>query len=235
MKKTTKKILIVGGSSNIGRELIKKLSKKNYEIFITFNKNKLRSKDKKEIIQFKLDITSNTQIKNLVKKIKKLKIFFDKIIFLQGQLAGKSLDDFNTNDIRKNLDINFTGQVILLKKIKKQINKNCLIIFISSISAVRGSYDPIYAASKGAIVSFVKSLSTWWAPEIKSICLLPGVIKDTEIFRKFSNERKKFQIKQTPNAELLNKNDLSKIIIDLLESHWRHANGSIININGGAY
>ena len=85
MKKTTKKILIVGGSSNIGRELIKKLSKKNYEIFITFNKNKLRSKDKKEIIQFKLDITSNTQIKNLVKKIKKLKIFFDKIIFLQGQ------------------------------------------------------------------------------------------------------------------------------------------------------
>ena len=235
MKKTTKKILIVGGSSNIGRELIKKLSKKNYEIFITFNKNKLRSKDKKEIIQFKLDITSNTQIKNLVKKIKKLKIFFDKIIFLQCQLAGKSLDDFNTNDIRKNLDINFTGQVILLKKIKKQINKNCLIIFISSISAVRGSYDPIYAASKGAIVSFVKSLSTWWAPEIKSICLLPGVIKDTEIFRKFSNERKKFQIKQTPNAELLNKNDLSKIIIDLLESHWRHANGSIININGGAY
>ena len=235
MKQAKKKILIVGGSSNVGRELIKRLNKDNYEIFITFNKNKLRSQDKKKIIQFKLDITSNIQIEKLVKKVNKMKIFFDKIIFLQGQLAGKSLSDFDTNNIRKNLDINFTGQVILLKKIKKQINKNCLIIFISSIAAVRGSYDPIYAASKGAIVSFVKSLSTWWTPEIKSICLLPGVIKDTEIFKKFSKKRKKFQIKQTPNAELLNKSDLSKIIIDLLETHWRHANGSIININGGAY
>ena len=62
MKQAKKKILIIGGSSNVGRELIKRLNKDNYEIFITFNKNKLRSQDKKKIIQFKLDITSNIQI-----------------------------------------------------------------------------------------------------------------------------------------------------------------------------
>ena len=48
MKQAKKKILIIGGSSNVGRELIKRLNKDNYEIFITFNKNKLRTQDKKK-------------------------------------------------------------------------------------------------------------------------------------------------------------------------------------------
>ena len=235
MKQSKKKILIIGGSSGIGRELIKFLDEDNFEIFTTYNKNKIMSIDKKKITQFKLDITSNVQIEKFKKQLNKMKNFFDRIIFLQGQLKGKSLNDFKTNSIRENFDINFIGQAILLKKIRKNINKNCLIIFISSISALRGSYDPIYAASKGAIVSFVKSLATWCAPEIRCIGLLPGVVKETKIYKRFSKKRIKFQIKQTPNAELLNKADLSKIIVDLLKPHWRHANGSIININGGAF
>ena len=235
MKKTKKKILIVGGSSSVGRELIKNLNGGSHEIFSTYNKNKIRIVGKKKITQFKLDITSELQVEKLIKKINKMRIFFDKIIFLQGQFIGKQLKDFSTNNIKENLDINFIGQAILLKKIERRLNKDCLIIFVSSISAAKGSYDPIYAASKGAIISFVKSLATWCAPEIRCIALLPGVIKDTKMFEKHSKKRKKFQVKQTPNAELLNKRDFSKIIIDLLEPHWRHANGSIININGGVY
>ena len=35
--------------------------------------------------------------------------------------------------------------------------------------------------------------------------------------------------------ELISSSDFAKILIDVLEPHWKHANGSIININGGVY
>ena len=37
------------------------------------------------------------------------------------------------------------------------------------------------------------------------------------------------------NKQLLNSKDLASIILNLMEPHWRHANGSIININDGVY
>ena len=55
----------------------------------------------------------------------------------------------------------------------------------------------------------------------------------TDMFGRFSNKRKKIHISSNPNKEILNIKDFCLILKDLLNPHWRHANGSIININGG--
>ena len=110
-----------------------------------------------------------------------------------------------------------------------------MIIFISSISAVNGSFDPIYSSSKSAITGLFKSLSKWESPKKRFICLCPGPIIGTKMFKNFSKKRKKFHIKNNPNKELLNVDDFAEIIKDILKPHWKHANGSLININGGVY
>ena len=160
---------------------------------------------------------------------------FDYIFFLSGNLDGKSLLENSEQNINKTIQINFSSQILLLKKILKFQSKSCQLFFISSISGRRGSYDPVYAATKGGLIAFSKSLSLWLAPKIKCITICPGVIKNTDMFKTFSKDRIKSLQNQTPNKELLNPDDLSEILIDLMKPHWRHANGSIIDINGGLF
>ena len=73
------------------------------------------------------------------------------------------------------------------------------------------------------------------APKHRFICLCPGPVKNTKMFNNFSKKRKAYHSKNNPMNEPINSSDFAKILINILEPHWKHANGSIININGGIY
>jgi NAD(P)-dependent dehydrogenase (short-subunit alcohol dehydrogenase family) len=221
-----KNVLIVGSSSSLGKEVFKKLNKKNYNVIQTSNNKNIYS-------SLKCNFVNYDSIEESIKKIKLLKINFHYIFFFQGQLVGKSLYNYKNKEIIENLNINFLSCVQIIKNVK--LSKNSLAIFVSSVSGQRGSYDPIYAAGKSALINLTKSLSSWHAPRNRFICICPGPVKDTPMFNEFSSKRKRYHRISNPNKELLNSKDLASIILNLMEPHWRHANGSIININGGVY
>ena len=150
-------------------------------------------------------------------------------------MKGKKILDFKDEEIEKNFKINFLSQIILLKKLLKKQKKNCLLIPISSISGRKGSYDAVYASAKGAMISLIKSISKWEAPKIRCIGICPGLISNTKMYKTFKKERLKLMLAQNPNKEFLNSEDLAKIILDITKPHWRHANGAIIDINGGVF
>jgi NAD(P)-dependent dehydrogenase (short-subunit alcohol dehydrogenase family) len=224
MKK--KNVLIVGSSSELGKKISKNLSDRNLNIFQTSNQKNINN-------SIKCNFEDADSIQESVRKIKALKVSFDYIFFLQGEVLGKSLYKYKNDEIMKNLNINLLSCVQIIKNVK--LSKNSLTIFVSSISGQRGSYDPIYAAGKSALINLTKSLSSWHAPRNRFICICPGPIKDTPMFNAFPPQRKKYHRISNPNKELLNSKDLASIILNLMEPHWRHANGSIININGGIY
>jgi len=224
MKK--KNILIVGSSSELGKKISKNLSDRNLNIFQTSNQKNISN-------SIKCNFEDADSIQESVRKIKALKVSFDYIFFLQGEVLGKSLYKYKNDEIMKNLNINLLSCVQIIKNVK--LSKNSLTIFVSSISGQRGSYDPIYAAGKSALINLTKSLSSWHAPRNRFICICPGPIKDTPMFNASPPQRKKYHKISNPNKELLNSKDLASIILNLMEPHWRHANGSIININGGIY
>ena len=108
------------------------------------------------------------------------------------------------------------------------------ILMISSISAQRGSYDPIYAASKGAILSFVKSIANGLGGT-RVNAIAPGLIEDSAMFNEMSIERREFHRQQKSNKQLLDISDFSRIIFDLSRNHWKHLNGACIDLNAGQY
>lgn len=226
-----KKILLIGGSSKLGTSLIKKLNPKDYEIHCTFNKTK-KIRDNSRISAYKLDLTKSKEQKKFLTRVE---CNFDTIIFLSAVLKGKSLSNFNSKEIQDNISVNLISQIILLNLILKKQTKGCLIIFLSSISGRKGSFDPIYASAKSALIGFIKSMSKWSAPKFKFIGLCPGIIKDTKMYKSFKKNRLKTILKDNPNKEFLNSDDLADIIIDISKPHWRHANGSIIDVNGGTF
>ena len=223
-----KKILLIGGSSKVGQSLIDVLDKKKYDIHSTYFSKKLK---KSSIKQYKLDMNDINNQNTFVNDTKNMNTIF----FLSGVLMGMKLNQFNDNEIYKNLNTNFTSQLVLLKKILNKQKKNCLLIFLSSISGRKGSYDPVYASSKGAMIALVKSISKWEAPKIKCIGICPGLITGTKMFNSFKKNRLKKLLHENPNKEFIDSKDLANILSDLIKPHWRHANGSIIDINGGVF
>ena len=226
--KTPKKILLIGGSSKVGKSIINHIDKNNYKIYSTYNTKKINNKN---ILQYKVDLSSKKNISNFANLVND----FDIIVLLSGVLKGKKLIQFKDEEIVNNFNINFLSQIVLLKKLFKKQKKNCVLVAVSSISGRRGSFDPLYAAAKGAMISFIKSISKWEAPKIRCIGICPGIILNTKMYKTFKKERLKLILSQNPNKEFINSDDLAKIVLDVSKSHWRHANGAIIDVNGGVF
>jgi|TARA_B100000795_G_scaffold185200_1_gene140625 3-oxoacyl-[acyl-carrier protein] reductase len=231
-----KKILIIGGNSSIGLSIIKKFVDKGDYVITTYNDKANRENLLGENIQsIHLDLENEKSIDKFTKQLYKITNKIDSAIFLSSILPGKKFTQYEDNDIDKVMAINFTGQVKLLHRLIKIFKKNSSLLMFSSISAEKGSYDPIYSASKGALSSFVKSIIPHLPKEVRINTIAPGLIEGSTMFKNMSGSlRTKHKSKITSN-KFLNIEDLSQIVFDLCQDHWSHLNGACIDLNGGEH
>ena len=197
-----KNIFITGGSSEIGKSLIYKLARNNYNIFFTYFNNlseaKSISKDLKKLnIQhhyIKMDLAKIKSINNAFKKFskqfKKLNIFINNASPVPQR---KNFLRLKNVDIMKNMTSLLIGNIVSLKNALKYILKynsqnQSIIINISSYSAISGGRNiHLYAASKSALNTLITALSNdTFRRKIKIVSIVPRHI-DTLSFRKNNN------------------------------------------------
>jgi 3-oxoacyl-[acyl-carrier protein] reductase len=228
-----KNIIIVGASSSIGNTIISKFRTPSNKIIASyFSKIDIKTED--AIHPIKLNLNNDQSIEQFVKQINLMIHHIDIAIFLAGILPGKNLKEYDKTDIEKVMTVNFTGQAKVIKGLLPLFASGSQIIMISSISAQKGSYDPVYAASKGAILSFVKSLAIGLAG-VRVNAIAPGLIQDSTMCKEMSVERQELHRQQTSHKNLLFMTDLAEVIYDISKSHWKHLNGACIDLNGGQY
>jgi 3-oxoacyl-[acyl-carrier protein] reductase len=159
----------------------------------------------------------------------------DAAVMLAAILPGLSLKDYNSELMEQVMAVNFTAQARLTQLLLPRLAKGGQILFMSSISGQEGSFDPLYAASKAAIIGFMKSLAKWHGNQVRFNCLAPGLVENSTMYRTMKPERRAHHIKNSPTGALLRLEDLAEVIVDLCQPHWRHLNGQVIGLNGGRY
>jgi 3-oxoacyl-[acyl-carrier protein] reductase len=159
----------------------------------------------------------------------------DTIVLLSGDILGKSLEATSDEDMRHLTEVNLTGPASLLRDLMPYVNIGARVLLVSSIAGERGSFDPLYAATKGALIPFAKSLATWLGARMSVTVVAPGPIEESKMLREMAPERIDHHRKASPIGELLTADDFASVLFDLAQPHWRHANGSVIRLNGGAY
>ncbi|HJY87888.1 MAG TPA: SDR family oxidoreductase, partial [Candidatus Acidoferrales bacterium] len=111
------------------------------------------------------------------------------------------------------------------------------IIAISSTAGQRGeAFHADYAASKGAIISFVKGLSTELAPHnILVNCVAPGWV-DTEMAKPVLRTKagRKFVLAQIPLGRVASPEEIAGPLLFLASDLATFLTGEILNVNGGA-
>ena len=230
-----KSVLLIGASSSLGRSVSKTFYEAGNKIVGTYCKSPSSILDFENMNSMFLDLSCERSIVEFGSNIQSKGYTFDLCIFLAGFLPGENIQNYENKKIDQVMAINFSGFSKVYKYLEPLFNQNSQVIIVSSISAQRGSYDPIYAASKGALISFMKSLSQVKPLKTRANIIAPGLLKNSSMYNEMEASRRTFHAEQTATGKLTNMEDLSKIILDLSEPHWSNVNGAVIQVNGGAY
>lgn len=146
-----KVIVVFGGSSGIGKEIVK-----------------IANDHKAKAISFSrtngIDITSKKDVKKALKKVFEKYGKIDSVINCAATLTKKELVEISYEEITSEININFLGAVNIAKNSHKYLKKSkgSLVLFTSS-SYTRGrpSYS-LYSSTKAAIVNLTQSLASEW-------------------------------------------------------------------------
>jgi 3-oxoacyl-[acyl-carrier protein] reductase len=116
------------------------------------------------------------------------------------------------------------------------IERKGAIVFVSSTAGQRGeARHSAYASSKGALISYTKSLATELGPRgVRVNCVAPGWA-DTEMAARPYAGGGRAAIEATiPLGRVAAPEDVAGPIVFLCSSLARHITGEILNVNGGS-
>lgn len=235
-----KTILVTGASSGIGRGIAIACSKMGALAVISGrNIEKLKetlsnmSGDGHAIVSG--DLTDPKSVESLVSVLPML----DGIVHCAGIGSRVLCKNITRTDIVHILGVNFVAPVMLQTEVLKQkkISKGASIVFMASISSESPSPgNALYAASKGALISYANCLQLELAPRmIRVNCISPAMVWTDLIFEggiteaELHEDEQKYPLKRYGNPE-----DIANLAVYLLSDASSWMAGSNVKITGGA-
>ena len=233
-----KNVLVTGSTGTLGEELIKTLSKNNYNVIAHYHTNEIKVQKLKEQlpnIEFiKSDLTSEEEINKMIGKINEKYKHIDILINNAAFYQDEALEEKTKETFMKVLDVNLIAPFLLSKKIGKYMleEKKGKIINIASTNGIDTFYPESvdYDASKAALINLTKNMAKYYAPYITVNAIAPGWIETKETL----NMEEKFKKEET-NKILLKRfakpNEIVECIMFVCANDY--INSSVIRIDGG--
>lgn len=233
-----KKILILGGSSDIGISLIKELlKKKDLEIYahcFSRDKNLKDFKSKKiKIIRCNFitidDHNFHKAFKNILNKN------FDYFVNLTGYVSKSNFLNFKIKDQVQSLKVNMILPNIILSKIVNKMLKNSFgrIVNCSSIGIKFGGGSNTYNYSLSKFASeFIPYNFKDWAKKNVLINNLRIGVTNTKLHKKIGKDLRK-RVKLIPIYRAAETIEIVKFILFLLSDDNSFTTGQTISISGG--
>ncbi|MES2287082.1 MAG: SDR family oxidoreductase [Bacteroidota bacterium] len=243
-KLKNKVAIITGGDSGIGKAVAILFAKEGADIAIVYLNEHKDAKDTKKIIegygQKCLLISGDIENEKFcVKSISKIIKEFKKINILVNN-AGihyeqKSIQKISTKQLLKTFQTNIFSVFWLTREVLKHIPKDGVIINTASVTAYRGSYHLMdYAASKGAIVSFTRSLSANLADKgIRVNAVAPGPIWTPLIVSSFDSKKMSEFGKKVPMKRAGQPVEVAPCYLFLACDDSSYMTGQVLHPNGG--
>lgn len=148
----------------------------------------------------------------------------------------ESVESLGDDRWRSTMATNLDGMFYAARAAARVLPSGGRLIFVSSTAGQRGEAGHAdYAASKGAMISFVKSMAVEMGPrDITVNCVAPGWV-DTEAVTLPMSEGGRQRIESNiPLLRIASPDDIAGPILFLASSLARHVTGEVLNVNGGS-
>ncbi|MFO1488570.1 MAG: 3-oxoacyl-ACP reductase family protein [Verrucomicrobiota bacterium] len=234
--------IVTGGSRGIGRAIVERLAASGMEVIFTYLGNEAAAQEViaanpgKSISAEKVDARDNAACQAFVEKIVDRTGKIDLLVNNAGVVRDNLLAMLEDDDIKTVFDTNITGTFNMTRAVVPHMvsKRRGKIVNLSSVSGEKGGRGQTnYAASKGAINAFTKSLAVELAPRnIRVNAVAPGVI-DTEM-SKTVRELAGDQINSRILLKRIGKpEDIAHAVWFLSSKFSDYITGEILHVDGG--
>lgn len=237
-----KSVLITGADSGIGKATALLFAQEGADIAIIYHtddedaektKEEIERLDRKCII-FKGDINDYDFCEETTKKIVSTFGGIDVLINNAGvQFPSENITDLKEKNIRKTFDSNIIGMILLTKVVFPYLKEGSSVINTTSAAAYQGHPELLdYAATKGAIVSFTRSLALQAKPKgIRINAVAPGPVatpltKETFGDQEENHNKPPFERNATPE-------EIAASFLFLAGNGAAQITGQVLHPNGG--
>ena len=236
-------VLITGATSELGSSISKILSINHRLILHGSKPDKLNSiitecfEPTKHLI-WQFDFNNVDKIFYELKSfLNRENISIGKLIHCAGVTKILPIKNFELKYSNEIFNINFFSAVEIIRALVKKNVNNCAlsdIIFISSLWSKFGDKgNSIYASSKGALDSFVKTLAVELGPTTKVNSILPGAIRTPMAELAFNNPEIMEKVQRDYILGVGNPEDVANLISFLISDEARWMTGQNIILDGG--
>ncbi|WP_343609004.1 SDR family oxidoreductase [Chryseobacterium oranimense] len=243
-KLTGKKAVISGGDSGIGQAVAVHFAREGADVAVIYKESdddaretqKLVEKEGQQCILIKGDLTKKTFRSKCIDKIKKTWNNLDILVNNAGIHTSKnSLEKISDEQIVETFNTNIISMISFTRDFLPLIGEGGRIICTTSVTAYRGSDHLIdYAATKGAILSFIRSLSANLAEKkILVNGIAPGPIW-TPLVKETFDDLSTFG-KDTPLKRAGQPSEVAPAYVFLASEDATYITGEVIHINGGDF
>lgn len=189
------------------------------------------------LITHHIDVSNATAFDNLVGRILQDDHESWALVNNAGIYLGKDLALYTLEEIDRVIHVNLRSAVIACRAFGRVLGKSGLpgaIINISSVAAQAGSSDPLYGATKAALLGLTKSCALQFAPRIRVNAIAPGIV-ETEMLKQIPSQR----LAHYRQSELLDRPlqpaDVSAAVLFVLSDKATGFTGAVLDLNNGCY
>lgn len=236
--------VIIGGDSGIGKAAAVAYAKEGAKIAIIYLDEHEDAQETKRIVEEKGsscliiagDIGNEDFCKEAVKTVIKQYKTIDILVNNAGeQHPQNSIEDITAVQLQKTFRTNLFSMFYMTKYTLPHLKDGSVIINTSSVTAYKGHKTLIdYSSSKGAIVSFTRSLALSLASRnIRVNAIAPGPIWTPLIPSSFSTEEVAKFGASTSFGRLGQPAELAACYVFLASNDASFISGETIHINGG--
>jgi len=238
--------LVTGGSRGIGAAVARLLARAGARVAVNYARRERPANDLVreirdaggEAMALAGDVSSPEQARQLVRDVvaawERLDILVNNAGIWEEDAAGSgSVDVWD-----RTLAVNLRGTYLVTDAAVPHLERSGgAIVFVSSTAGQRGeARHAAYAASKGAIISYTKSLAAELGPRgVRVNCVAPGWV-DTEMSQgALGDPEVRREIERSiPLGRVAAPDDIAGPVVFLVSDLARHVQGEILNVNGGS-
>lgn len=240
-----KRVVVTGGSRGIGRATALLCARAGADVGITYRSHRAEAEEVARSIRALGrraylgggDHADAAVVGQLFAEIRAAFGGLDGFVANHGiwPARGVPLRSMPPEQWRETIRVNLDGLLLCCRAALGVMGSQGRIVMVASTAGQRGEAEHAdYAATKGAMISLVKSLAVECAPGIAVNAVAPGWVDTDAVAPVMEGEGREAIAAGIPLGRIASADDIAGPIIFLLSDLARHITGEILNVNGGS-
>ena len=250
----SQKALVTGSSSGIGRAVALALARAGADVVVNWATNEQAGLEVvREVealgckaIAVGADVSNESQVKKLFDTAREAFGTLDILINNAGLQRDAPIEEMTLADWQRVIDVNLTGQFLCAREAVREFKRRGLNPSVSrslgKIVCVSSVHDVIpwaghanYAASKGGVAMFMKTLAQEVAPaRIRVNSVSPGAIR-TSINKEAWSTPEAYEslMRLVPIKRIGEPDDIGRVVVFLASDDADYITGATLYVDGG--